>query len=104
MRTQWDHRNDWVQKQNKEAKKKTNEEDVNRKVLEQINKGVNGLRQNDLHLMENVVEAEMLKLDVKKKAQWVESVEIARKRIRRQETTEMSRMRQFLRHWILQSR
>lgn len=83
MRAQWDHRNDWVHKQNKEAKKKKNEEEVNQKVSEQINKGIADLRQSDLHLMENVVEAEMLKLDVKRKAQWVECVETARKWIRR---------------------
>ena len=96
LRDQWDHRNDHVHNKSKEDKKKKKKEEVNRKVIHEFQLGMTDLRLSDAYLISDTTMEEVHKLDLKRKAQWVEQVETARKKIKLSESTEMSRIRRLM--------
>ena len=67
----------------------------------QFDLGLKDLRELDLPLVENAEWDKLMKLDLKRKSMWVDQVEGARKRIKRAESTDMAKMRTFLRNWQL---
>ena len=99
LRDQWDHRNDHVHNKNKEDKKKKYEKEVNQKVNQAFQLGLIDLRPSDVYLISDTSLEAVQKLDIKRKAQWVDQVDTARKKIKLIETTEMSRMRRFMQNW-----
>ena len=73
--------------------------EINQQVVQEFNKGIMGLRDNDTHLIHKTSVGEVLGLDLKRKALWVANVGAARKRRKQEDSTEMARMRTFFRNW-----
>ena len=99
MRHQWDQRNDFVHRKNKTDMKNKEEAKVTASALALHSEETAGLRPADRHLISDISRDELEKLDVKRKAQWVDNVTSARKKLKQIDTEEMVRMRMFFRNW-----
>ena len=79
--------------------KNKEEAKVTASALALHSEGTGGLRPADRHLISDVSRDELEKLDVKRKAQWVDNVTSARKKLKQINTEEMVRMRKFFHNW-----
>ena len=103
LKDQWQHRNDQVHNIDKEKNKKKQEEKLKTKVNLQFSLGLNNLRSQDEYIILDNTKEHIMKLDIKRKAQWVDQIEIARKKIKISESAELPRMRQLMRNWQTQN-
>ena len=95
----WSHRNDFLHIKSAQRNRQQQEEEINGKVISQFHLGTQDLpKQDQYHILDNEIE-KILGMDIKRKSQWVENVECARRKRRKVESAEMSRMRRFLREW-----
>ena len=95
----WEQRNFLLHHKNNFEKRNEEEREVNQKIQDQFSLGTTGLRDNNMHLIEDTNLSEMLSFNLKRKSEWVENVSVARKRFKIVDSSEMSRMRKFLREW-----
>ena len=99
LRDQWEHRNDHVHNKSKEDQKKKKEVELNTKIIHQHSLGTTDLRKSDKYLIADNTKEELMAMDIKRRAQWVDQIESARKKIRIIETAEMPAMRRFMKNW-----
>ena len=98
----WSHCNDFLHHKSNLQKRQEREMEVNVSVVAQFGKGVEGLMEKDVHLINDTNIETVLSMDVKKKTQWVDNKVSTRRKRARVESTEMARMRRFLRDWRIQ--
>ena len=103
LRDQWEHRNDHLHNKSKEDQKRKKEAEINKKIIYQHSLGMSDLRKSDEYLIADKNKEELMVMDIKRKAQWVDQIESARKKIRIIETAEMPAMRRFMKNWQTQS-
>ena len=83
----------------KQEKKKKKEAEINTKINRQLSLGLTDLRQSDEYLIVDNTKDELMKMDIKRKARWVDQIESARKKVRIIESAEMPAMRRFMKNW-----
>jgi len=102
LRDQWEHRNDHLHNKSKEDQKRKKEAEINKKIIYQHSLGMSDLRKSDEYLITDKTKEGLMVMDIKR-AQWVDQIESARKKIRIIETAEMPAMRRFMKNWQTQS-
>ena len=102
LRDQLEHRNDHLHNKSKEDQKRKKEAEINKKIIYQHSLGMSDLRKSDEYLITDKTKEGLMVMDIKR-AQWVDQIESARKKIRIIETAEMPAMRRFMKNWQTQS-
>ena len=103
FRDQWEHRNDYLHNKSKDDQKRKKEIEINKKIIYQHSLGMTDLRKSDEYLIADKTKEELMVMDIKRNAQWLDQIESARKKIRIIETAEMPAMRRFMNNWQTQS-
>jgi len=98
-RTLWDDRNALVHSKIADDKARAVASDTDCKIIKEFQKGINGIRARDQHIILDVSVDEVLSKHQFDKLNWLRHVKAARLRCQNFELTQMERMRKFMEKW-----